>query len=98
MKKIICAVCLIIPLPFIWISLLMRYGEREGNFGNGRKEYPDGRETPWVKVFQEKEMWSGWTEKDYEGIHSISFCKEWKDGKDGENPVTVVRVVRTGRR
>lgn len=99
MKKVICAVCLISLLPLTGASLFTRYGEREGNVENEKKEYLyDRTELPVKvfqgKVFQGKEIGSDWVEKDYEGIHSISFCKEWKDSEDGKNPVTVIRVVR----
>ncbi len=91
MKKIIYTACLLIPLPLILPVLFVRYGEWKGNFERQEMEYSDSRKFPSVKVFRGKEPEFDLNENDYDGIHSISFCREWGDR---ENPVTIVRVVR----
>lgn len=94
MKKRIYMVCLMLHLPLVLVVLIMQYGDREGNFERQEAEYIDNGKAPSVKVFQAKEPGFDLNEKSYDGIHSISFCREWKDCGDRENPVTVVRVVR----
>ena len=96
MKKLIYAVCLAVYLPLIWMILLIRYGGMEGNCRAQETEkynLKGGRDSL-VEILQGEKMCFLPEEQDYAGIHSISFCREWKNDRDGVIPVTVVRIVR----